>query len=144
MKNNIHNNEAISAAVLSSFIKEYGEIEYAKIVLILPFLLNPNLVRFLKNKRTIIRSFEELIAKKGDLLINFTARFNELLPVSINAIYILSQLKYIKFEDGKIEHNKLLVVNSKRVEEIKAAIPTLSSLFSENTSSMYLKLRIQL
>lgn len=144
MSISIHNNEAIASIVIRMFLEKYGSINYSKSMLILPFLLQPELVSFLKNKRTVIRSLEELIIKKGELLINFNARFNEMLPLTINSLYILDQAKIIIISDDDIIPNSYIESDGKRINDIKEAIPQLCELFSESSDSIYLKLRIQL
>lgn len=144
MATRIHNNEAIASIALSRFIESHGDISFAKAMVVLPFLLHPEMVSFLKHRRTVIRSLEELIVKKGDILSNFNGRFNELLPVAINSLYILSEAKKVELISNRIIHRQSINSDVSRINDINQAIPALKQILNEETESIYLKLRIQL
>ncbi|UJF27560.1 three component ABC system middle component [Planococcus sp. 107-1] len=146
----LYNNELIASIAISSVLKHLEKATIAQCVLILPIISHRNTLSFLKRKSTIIRSMEEFVLKKPGCFINFHERYLSLLPVSINAITILKELKVISIEKGEIRYlknnnfdidNKLL---GKRAEDIVKGSEKLALLLNDNIANLYLQLRVKL
>lgn len=148
--NYVYNNEALGAITIAAVLRYINQMSYAKALLILPFLMHLNTVSFLKNSATKVRSVEELIAKKPQFFANFNRRYESLIPISINSIFILKEMRVIEISKGKLNYsadNHLDLDNSllgKRVENIIKASEKLSKLLEEDASNLYLQLRIEL
>jgi hypothetical protein len=151
MSYNIYNNEGIGAITMASVLEHCQELSYSKAMLILPVLFHDESVTALKRSNAVLRSSEELMAKKVGLFGNFNARFYSLLPISINSLLILKDMGVIDIKEKmvSIRNNNQLDFSDqslgKRAEGlIKASSRLAEILTSEDDQSLYLKFRIQL
>ncbi len=62
--NYIYNNEAIGIVAIASVLRYSNSMSLSKALLILPIVAHKETVNFLKNKKTVVRSIEELVTKK--------------------------------------------------------------------------------
>lgn len=147
----INNNEAIACIALGYLFKGYSTITAAKALLVLPFILHYPTVRKLRNG-SLKRSLEEFIVKNPECFISFNARFIDYLPLSINAITILSEMNIITIQRDEIVYNYTSDFSpeysrsiGKRATDFVTAIDVLVDLFKgQNENSLYLKLKIEL
>lgn len=148
----LYNNEALGSVVLADFMSRHEVIEPAKLLLVLPFVLHEPTTRQLKS-RSYKRSLEEFIIKNIDCVMNFSSRFEDYLPLSINCITILLESKLLVIDHENLRFNdpdELFDTRNNsnlgiRANEIFKANDALSSLMKiEQTNSFYLKLRIAL
>ncbi|AYL97994.1 three component ABC system middle component [Mucilaginibacter celer] len=147
----INNNEALASLAVGYLLKVYGTISAAKVMLILPFILHPPTVRKLRGS-SLKRSLEEFIVKSPECFISFNARFNDYLPLSVNAVTILQEMNIISIVRDQITYNHASNFSpeysshvGKRADDFFVAINTLADLFrDQNENSLYLKLKIEL
>lgn len=153
LKNNlfIYNNEAISTIALGYFMSKVKVISIPKFILILPFVLHEQTLRQLNNN-SINRSLEELIIKKPLLLSNFNSRFKDYLPLSINSVTILNELKVIKLDREYIYFNEESNFRTRdltdigtRIHKITKGLDNLIEIITNiDNNSLYLTLKIEL
>ncbi|MDC5350940.1 three component ABC system middle component [Acinetobacter baumannii] len=142
----VYNNEAIACCVLLMVLEKVKEIDYARLLLILPYLLDDRNISFLnKNKKVSIDFF----LKKNNIYYNFNNRYLSLLPVTINSLIILSEMNLINFNrDGNIcliSMDSCECVVSKRLLEIEKAIPILlDTILNYSTEYLYLNSGVEL
>ncbi|MEJ6980619.1 three component ABC system middle component [Pedobacter sp. P351] len=147
----INNNEALACVALGYLLKGFSSITSAKALLVLPFILHYPTVRKLRSS-SLKRSLEEFIVKNPECFISFNARFVDYLPLSINAITILSEMNIITIRRDEIVYNYTSDFSpeysrtiGKRATDFLPAIEVLAYLFKgQNENSLYLKLKIEL
>lgn len=146
------NNEAFGMVAISGVLKHAGHLPISKIMLILPFLSHKETVSYLKGANSVVRSLEELIAKKGSLFSNFQDRYQYLLPIGLNSLLLLKEMKIIR-ETGEgdysyneecgfqFRHSSL----GKRSLLVYEASSKLANILKDKEASeLYLHLRVQL
>jgi len=145
-----YNNEAIATVALGYFMSVKSEVELAKILFVLPFILHEPCLRKLKNSSNK-RSLEEFIIKNPETMMGFNTRYFNYLPLSINSITILSETKIIEVVNDVLSFNGSSTFNplnnpiGKRAKELFKGIDQLQDIMSSETSaSFYLKLKITL
>ncbi|MDO7906076.1 hypothetical protein DC345_12575 [Paenibacillus taichungensis] len=145
-----YNNEAFGIVAIASVLKYSKTLPLSKALLILPTVAHKETLNYLKRANSDVKSIEQLIIKKGNLVTNFNSRFQSLLPVSINSINILCEMKYVKFVD---EHLSLLDESKfnfsepslgGRARAIVQASSKITVLLQKNANDLYLQLRVQL
>jgi len=152
MKFEIYDNIGISLVAFLSVLKDYKQIDYAKVLLILPLLLYNPLTNHIKDGRVNVRSIEDLILSKIEYFLNFNERFTSLLPLSINTIFFAEKFGFIKIENDFIyiikNQIEMFDFESKqlgnRSENIIKASRKISRILKEDSKSLYFKLRIEL
>lgn len=143
-------NELLTGISILSVLSNTKEMEAAKCVLIEPMLNHKDLRAMLKKSNTVTRSIEELILKKIVAFSNFNNRFHETLPLSINSIFLMSELELIRINGKMISFSgydfnfneeslgkfaKERIIASKKIAEI---------LRKETVANLYLNLRVEL
>ncbi len=144
----IYNNEALASVVLVEYISKKEIMELENTLLILPFLLHDPTLKKLSGK-SLLRSVEEFHASFPELLIGFNQRYNDFLPLSVNAMGILMESHMVKLEKGVVIYNNHIIIPKnqagERYAKISNVIDKLIGMFGEDSSSsLYYKLRIQL
>ncbi|QAA34952.1 MULTISPECIES: hypothetical protein [Clostridiaceae] len=145
-----YNNELLTGIAILAALKQKGKVEISKVLLIHPILSYKGIVEFLKDKRTKIRSVEELIIKKNMAFANFNKRYLEDLELSINAIFLFKELgmldiinnELIYIEAGFDFKNKVL--GKRALDIIDASYNLINVLDKEEASNLYLSLRVEL
>ncbi|MED1919082.1 DUF6521 family protein [Bacillus thuringiensis] len=150
----LYNNEFIGSLSVFNVLKFMKEPTAAKILLVLPLVFHNDLVSFLNNGKTKVRSIEELIIKKPEFVSNFNSRFYSLIRVSINSILILQKMKLINIgEDGIInlvdEQKELLPSYDKksignRALNIIKSSQVIADILDEKVEKIYLQLKVKL
>lgn len=150
---NLHSfksNEILTGIAILSVLKITKELEITKCLLIEPLLSYKSIRNYLKNSNSKVRSIEELMVKQNVVFSNFNRRFYEKLPLSINSILLMSQLKLLHIEKNLIVFTgdqfdfkeKSL---GKSVQDIIATRDNLAEILTkEAASSLYLCLRVEL
>ena len=144
------NNEILTGIAILSVLKNIKKLNIALCLLIEPILSYKSVRDYLKSNKCKIRSIEELIVKQSVAFSNFNCIFQENLPLSINSILLLSELKLIKIENNniiftgeKFDFNEKTL--GKASQNLILASKNLSKIFKEgDVSSLYLGLRIEL
>ena len=148
MINYIYNNEAIGVVAIYLVVKNLKEIDYSKAMLILPLMLNDKLIKFIGRANTKVRGIEELIIKKGQVLTDFNEFYLEMLPISINSLIILNEMKVIEIENGIIRFkDKELKVDlevSKRIMNMLKSVESICEILKLKNENLYLQLRVVL
>ena len=148
MINYIYNNEAIGVVAIYLVVKNLKEIDYSKAMLILPLMLNDKLIKFIGRANTKVRGIEELIIKKGQVLTDFNEFYLEMLPISINSLIILNEMKVIEIENGIIRFkDKELKVDLeviKRIKNMLTSVESICEILKLKNENLYLQLRVVL
>ncbi len=143
-------NELLTGIAILSVLRNTKKLEITKCLLIEPLLSYKSIRDYLKNNNCKVRSIEELMVKQNVVFSNFNRRFQEKLPLSINSILLMSELKLLK-----IENNNLLFIGEKfdftektlgkTAQGIIATSGNLAEILTkEGASSLYLSLRVEL
>jgi len=150
---NIFNNEMIGSVAMYSVIRHLGSLSTAKAMLILPIAFHNQIVSYIGRANTEVKSIEQLLIRKPDLLANFNGRFYSLLEVSVNCIAILAALKFVSISsDGTINviKDKNFIPSSEkkligsRASRIIDSASQIAKLFEDNVENLYLQLRVKL
>lgn len=104
MKKNkfLYNNEGIALVAVMSILFKMKELEYSKVFLILPFLLNDNITAFAKNKNSTIIGIQDLISRRITSFSNFNKSYKNFYPLTFNTISLAEELNLIKIDSGSI------------------------------------------
>jgi hypothetical protein len=141
-----YNNEALASCVLFSVIREMQNIDYARLLLILPFLFDNRIISSLKNEGQI--DLEEFIKVKPKLFTAFNKRFLNLMPVTINSIMLLKKSNQISINKEITCIGDLSLADidlGERFEKIKNVLPNFLMLLEDySTIKLYEMLKIQL
>ena len=141
------NNLAFVSLAMAIVIEKSGRLDLTKALLIMPFLAHKELLSYLANENTNIRSLDKLIVDKLNCFSNFNARYYDNLTASLNAIQFLSEIDAVSIS-GKyiLSREEIHCMSSigNRIKKVSKASCNLSKILSEDASSLYLNLRIEL
>lgn len=118
-------------------------------MLILPFLYHKRTLSFIEKTNIELLTLEEFTERKL-LFANFQDRFLTYLPITINSLTILKEMKLIEIKNNEIIYkpdNKFDILNNQlgeRVKNIVSSASKLSNLLREDTINLYYQLRIEL
>jgi hypothetical protein len=141
------NNLAFASLAMSIIIEKSQKLELTKSLLIMPFLAHKELLSYLANGKTQIRSLDKLIVDKLHCFSNFNKRYYDNLSTSINALQFLSEVDAVSIEGAYIvSKEEFEYVNSMgdRLRRAFKASDNISKILSEDASSLYLNLRIEI
>lgn len=143
-----YNNEAIASCVMLQALQQTQTIDIARSCLILPFLLDDRTVNYLQTIKTDDLSLKNFIQTKPRLFTSFNKRYLALLPITINALMMLSKGNQIDITPNISLKQNILTDNieiGNRFNEIKEALPVLLKMFAKHeTTHLYQLLNIQL
>ncbi|TKC62153.1 hypothetical protein FBD94_07985 [Pedobacter hiemivivus] len=143
-----YNNEAIASCVFLSVMKEIQTWDIARSCLILPFLLDDKTVKWLKNYDPSEYGIYEVFKSRERLFMSFNKRYLALLPVSINALLLLSKSQQISIGKDIRYSSKLEFIGvdfGERFVAIQEVIPNFLALIENlSTVSLYQLLKVQL
>lgn len=148
--NSFYNNELLTGISILAVLKENGNLEISKALLIQPLLSYTNVLKYVKRGNVRIRSIEELIVKRNIKFTNFNTRYLENISLSINAILLLKQLKLIEIEGNYLISKNIYFdfknkyLSGRANELILASINISEMLKREDVSNLYLSLRIEI
>lgn len=143
-------NELLTGIAILSVLRNTKKLEITKCLLIEPLLSYKSITGYLKKSNCKARSIEELIVKNSVVFSNFNCRFQEKLPLSINSLFLMSELKLLKIEKNnvvfigeKFDFNEKTL--GKTANSIIGAANNLAEILTkEDASSLYLSLRVEL
>ena len=141
-----YNNFAICATGLMAILEETKNLSVTKALLIMPIIMHDSTVRYLGKQNVRAREVSALTSTRPDLFLNFNSRFLTSLPLTLNAIQLLTEAKYIVF-DGKLILTKTLTFSPSigdRATRIKKAAKNIAALLASPEDELYLNLRIEL
>ncbi|MCD2452410.1 DUF6521 family protein [Methylicorpusculum oleiharenae] len=147
MRTEALNNLAFASLAIAMVVEKSGKLELTKALLIMPFLAHKELLSYLANGKTQVRSLDKLIVDKLHCFSNFNERYYDNLGTSLNALQFLSEVDVVSIENShivsreKIEYMSLMGTRSDKASK---ASHNLSKILSEDASSLYLNLRIEL
>ncbi|WP_025722463.1 three component ABC system middle component [Paenibacillus polymyxa] len=150
---NIFNNEMIGCIAMYSVIRHLDSLSTAKAMLILPIAFHNQVVSYIGRANTEIKSIEQLLLRKPDLLANFNGRFYSLLEVSVNCIAILVALKFVSvnsegtinvLKDKNFIPSREKKVIGSRASRIIDSASQIAKLFDDHVENLYLQLRVKL
>ena len=147
MRNNTYNNLGFGIISIASVLNVKKSLSVDKVFLIIPFFTHQELLTFLSNSRSEIRSIEQLISHKINCFSNFNKRYFDNLVLTINAIQYLIDMEYVEFENGNLILKKELQFDGnmgKRASKIYKAANNVSKLLSDNSSNLYLNLKVEI
>lgn len=145
-----YNNEALASICIGYYVLRIKEVSHAKAMVVLPFLFHEQTARRLRGNSNR-RSLDEFIIGNTDCLINFNKRYIDFLPISVNAVAMLSEMgivtltdKAIIFNKGETTFNPHIPTNlGKRAKDLLTSIEGLIPLLNyEEDWATYLKLKI--
>jgi len=143
-----YNNEAIATCIMIQALQEVQSIDIARSCLILPFLLDDRTVNYLQTVKNDELSLGNFIQFRPRFFTSFNKRFTTLLPITINALMILSKSNQIDISKDISLRKNILPDNIEigdRFNEIKKALPVLMKMIARHeTAQLYQLLKIQL
>ncbi|QEQ97418.1 three component ABC system middle component [Neptunomonas concharum] len=147
MRTETLNNLAFSSLAISIVVEKSQELELTKALLIMPFIAHKELLSYLANGRTQIISLDKLIIDKLHCFSNFNKRYYDNMSTSLNAIQFLSEMDMISIDNSRmisikeVEHSNSV---GDRLKRVSKASNNISKILSEDASSLYLNLRIEI
>ncbi|CAM3917193.1 ABC-three component (ABC-3C) system Middle Component 3 [Flavobacterium branchiophilum] len=104
MKDNkfLYNNEGIAIIAILGVLSKMEKLDYPKVFLILPLLLNDNIVSFVKNKKSTVIGIQDLVSRRVESFTNFNKSYESFFTLTFNSICIAEELKLIRFEKNEI------------------------------------------
>ena len=146
----IYNNVAITAFSVLAMLRLSSKIPLSKVALLMPILLDDNIVGKMTNQRPT--SFDSVITQNKVFLSNFNNRYIDLLPQVVNAISILLDLnlvslygEYVISENVEKYESILSRCDSNRLKNICIVSPKLLKLAKDSDIvNDYRKLNIEL
>lgn len=142
----VFNNEGICAIGLMCVLERLGSLSLAKSLLVMPIIMHRPTIKFLKNGNVRPREAAALTAIRPDLILNFSERFYNGLPISLNAVQIVIAGGFASL-DSEIRFEKALQVDKSfgnRANDIVKAANNLAALLSSPVEELYLNLRVKL
>ncbi len=143
-----YNNEAIASCIFLSILNEVDKLDIARSCLILPFLFDDRTVNYFAKVKEQNLKLGDFIKDKPRLFVSFNKRYSSLLPVTINALMILSKSNQIDIGDEIVKAKTLTFDSSNlgdRFSKIDSVIPALIKMLNNHrTSTLYKILKIQL
>jgi Family of unknown function (DUF6521) len=148
----LFNNTAIGLVGILSTIQHTERIDLANALLINPFLLHSETLKFILTPNIKLRGLEEFLEKAPKLLVNFPERYQSLLTMNFNCLAIGVESDYLRIEGDYIYPTPKLLQNKIhksrtlgiRANEILRASIKLEKILQTNSTSLYLNLRIVL
>ncbi|KAA9040835.1 hypothetical protein FW778_01990 [Ginsengibacter hankyongi] len=143
-----YNNEAIASCVMIQVLHEVKSIDIARSCLLLPFLLDDRTVNYLQSVKSEDLTLESFINNRPHLFTTFNKRFLALMPITINALMMLSKSNQIEIAKTislkqAIQLDKIAMGNRfNEIEKILSAF--LIMMEKHNTTQLYQLLNIQL
>jgi hypothetical protein len=129
-----------------SVLEHSKSMTLPKALLVMPLVMHDATVRYLGNSRVTRREAAALVAQRPDLFANFATRYDDSLGVTINAIQLLVEVGFVRFDDG-LTLLKPLEVDSafgSRAQKISKAAGHIASLLAGSVEELYLNFRVQL
>lgn len=98
-KFNLYNNDAIIAMLVYNLVRRERKVNIAKIAVLLPILTNDSLLNAIVYKS---ENLENIISLHREQLHNYTAQYSATLPILINSISLLIDLKIVDIQEDDI------------------------------------------
>lgn len=147
MSLNIFNNFGVGSVAIMAVLNHCKSLPVAKITLIYPLIAHQELLGYLSNSRTNVKSLDKLLIEKTVYFSNFNNRYYDSLSSSFNALQYLNDQGYIELKENIVYLTKNLDYSKamgKRVNKIFSASENIASILNELSEKLYLNLRIEL
>ena len=95
MRNNTYNNLGFGIISIASVLNIIKSLSVDKVFLIIPFFTHQELLAFLSNPRTEIKSIEQLVSHKINCFSNYNKRYFDSLVLAINSIQYLIDMLFL-------------------------------------------------
>ncbi|AHE26657.1 hypothetical protein BBJ_3232 [Burkholderia pseudomallei NCTC 13178] len=141
-----YNNVGICSIGLMSVLEHAKSVTLPKALLVMPLVMHDGTVRYLGDSRVARREAAALVAQRPDLFANFATRYDDSLAMTVNAIQLLVEVGFVRF-DGGLTLLKSLEVDpafGKRAQKIAKAAGHIASLLTGPVEELYLNFRVQL
>lgn len=143
-----YNNEAIASCVMIRALQEVKSIDIARSCLLLPFLLDDRTLNYLPSVKSEDLSLESFINNKPRLFTTFNKRYLALMPITINALMMLSKGNQIEIT-RTISLKQPIQLSAEemgtRFSDISKVLPVLLTMIEKyTTTQLYQLLNIQL
>lgn len=135
----LYNNDILSYCVIENVLFHIESCDVIKFTLILPILLNDNVVEALNSNSENIE-FGHFCQKHSALFLPISNYYKLLLPVTVNVFEILYYSDFITFRDKQIAFKnddyieKNIFSLSTRLDKILNAVPILVKMFKSTES----------
>lgn len=147
----LRNNFMLVVGIIQVALRKSKSFDMAKLALLLPMLLDDNIVNLLQNQN-INYKVGNLIMNNSLSLANYNDRYFSLLPLVYEAVSLLLDIDAIGLENGKITTRNLFILDemkeksqSKRLQLIyKATDRLLDIVANDNLTRLYTVLKIEL
>lgn len=147
MNGRLFNNVGVCSLAIAFVVQKLDRLTVSNAFLIIPFITNSELLKYLARKDIYIRTIEQLVVKKPKCFLNFNARYYDALLVSINSIQLLVEIGLLELVDGEIITTERLNYDrsmGKRAEKIFKASSKIANLVNSDAADLYTNLRVQL
>lgn len=147
MKNNTYNNLGIGIISIASVINNAKKISLDKVFLIIPFFTHQELLAYLGNANSDIKSIEQLISHKVNCFSNYNKRYFDSLILTLNSIQYLIDMEYVILKDEQLQLQKELLYDKKmgkRAEKIYKASDNVAKLLTDTPSNLYFNLKVEI
>lgn len=147
MSTHAYNNIGISALSIAFTLENLNTITISKALLIMPIISQKELVNYLGNTNSNVKSIEKLVVDKIRYFTNFNNNFYANLELSLNSIQLLHDLEVITIKNSNIHlispiyYEKSMGI---RAGKIRKAAKNIALLMEQNVERLYLNLRIEL
>lgn len=141
-----YNNVGLCATALLAVMAHAPRLSLPKAMLVMPLVMHDATVRHLGNGAVAWRGAATLAASRPDLFINFDSRFAESLVMSVNAIQLVIEAQYVRFDGDLVLVNPVAIDPSfgKRAQRIAKASGHIAALLGSPTDELYLNFRVKL
>lgn len=145
----IYNNEAICGLAIVCILRHNKSLSISKVALIAPIVFNNNLMSVFSGK-TKVDSLEELLAKRGKEIIKTRDLFFNFLPLTLNSIVLLKEMKIININNGEIslisshQIDNWIKKSGKRAKRIEKSSYKISNILKEADEKLYIQMRVEL
>lgn len=147
MKSNTFNNLGIGIISIASVINTVKKISLDKVFLIIPFFNHQELLAYLGNANSDIKSIEQLISHKVNCFSNYNKRYYDSLILTLNSIQYLIDMEYVILKDEQLQLQKELLYDKrmgKRAEKIYKASDNVAKLLADTPSNLYFNLKVEI
>lgn len=150
--NYLFNNTAIALLGVLATLQNSSGMDLANSLLINPFLLHADTLKFLAAANVKLRSLEELLGKSPRTVVDFASRYQSLLTLSVNCLTIGLEAELMQL-DGNLLYPTDKLQNYQfpsarhlgaRATRMQKAATRLAPLLQNTSTSLYLNLRIEL
>jgi hypothetical protein len=149
MTQDIFNNIGIGCFSFMSVLEKSSPqfLLLSKAMLIMPIVIHKELITYLASSRYHVTSIEKLLIDKPSCFSNFSKRYYNTLPVSLNSIQLLTDIGYLQINSGKVQLIRTLPYNpsmGKRALTILKASSNIAKLFEDSGEALYLNMQVKL